>query len=54
LTKDLVVQVKHRVGVDLEDPNPGADTQTFSQAGQDAHNQLDCRLFAVEEGAVRL
>jgi hypothetical protein len=31
-----------------------ADTQSFRQTGQDAHNQLDCCLFAVEEGAVRL
>jgi hypothetical protein len=46
--------VQHRIGVDLEDPRRGADTETFSQASQDAHDQLDRRLFAVEEGAMGL
>ena len=39
---------------DLEDPRRGADTETFGQAGQDPHDALDCRLFAVEERAMRL
>jgi hypothetical protein len=46
--------VQHRVGVNLEDPSGGTNAQALSQAGQDASNQLDYRLFAVEDRAVRL
>ena len=41
--------VQHRVGINLEDPRGGADTQTFGQAGQHAHDQLHRRLFAMED-----
>jgi hypothetical protein len=44
--------VQHRVGVDFEDPSHGTNAPALSQAGQDAYNQLDCRLFAVEDHAV--
>ena len=46
--------VQDRIGVDLEDPSGGANTQAFGQARQDAHDQLDSRLFAMEERAMRL
>src|SRR5262245_41831477 len=42
------------MGGDLEDPRRGADTQALGQAGQDAHDELDGYVFAVEERAVRL
>ena len=45
---------QHRVGIDLEDPRRGADTQALSEAGQDAHDEFDCGLFAVEDRAMRL
>ena len=44
--------VQHRVGIDLEDPRRGADTQTLGQAGQDPHDQLHRGLFAVEDRAM--
>ena len=46
--------LQHRVGVDLEDPRRGADTQPFGQAGQDPHDQLHRRLFAMEDRAMGL
>ena len=45
--------VQHRVGSDLEDRSRGADTQALSQAGQDAHDEFDRGLFAIEDGAIR-
>ena len=42
------------MGVDLEDPRRGADSETFSQSSQDLHDQIAHRLFAVEERAMRL
>jgi hypothetical protein len=46
--------VQHGVGVDLEDPGCGTDTQPFSQTRSDSDDQLDRGLFAVEERAVGL
>jgi hypothetical protein len=46
--------VQDRIGVDLEDPSGGANAQAFGQARQDAHDQLDSRLLAMEERAIRL
>src|SRR5262249_61421211 len=42
------------MGGDLEDPSRGADTQALGQTGQDAHNEVDCGLFTVEDRAVGL
>ena len=46
--------VQHGVGVDLEDPSRGTDAQAFGQACQDAHDELDRGLFAMEDRAMRL
>ena len=46
--------VQHRIGIDLKGSSGGADTQAFSQTGQDAHDALDRHLFAVENRAVGL
>jgi hypothetical protein len=40
-----------RMGIDLEDPSRGADTETFSSTRQDPYNPLQRGLFAVEERA---
>ena len=42
------------MGIDLEDPRRGADTETFSSTRQDPYNQLRRGLFAVEDRAMRL
>src|ERR1044071_8250888 len=44
--------LQHRVGINLEDPSGGADTQTFGQAGHNPHDQLHRGLFAMEARAV--
>ena len=46
--------VQHGVGVDLEDPRRGADTETFGQAREGPHDEFDGRLFAVENRPVGL
>jgi len=46
--------VQDRLGIDLEDPSRGADTETFSSTRQDPYNQLHRGLFAVEDRAMRL
>jgi hypothetical protein len=46
--------VQHGIRVDLEDPRRSADTEPFSQAGQDAYDALDRRLFAMEDRAMGL
>ena len=40
--------LKDRVGSDLEHPCGSANPQSFGQAGQHAHNQLHCRLLAMD------
>ena len=42
------------LAINLEDPSHSTNAQGLSQARQDAHNQLDYRLFAVEDRAMRL
>src|SRR5438132_7474498 len=44
--------LQHRVGSNLEDTSRGTDTSAFSHTGQDAHDELDRGLFAVEERAM--
>jgi hypothetical protein len=46
--------VQHGVGVDLEHARGGTDAQAFGQAGQDAHDQFNGRLFTVEERAMSI
>src|SRR5262249_35655380 len=54
LLRRLDQPLKNGSGSDLKDPRRGADTQTLSQTGQDPHDEFDCRLFAVEDRAMRL
>jgi hypothetical protein len=42
------------VGVNLKHPSRSTDAQAFGQTCQDAHDELDRGLFAVEERAMRL
>jgi hypothetical protein len=46
--------LQHGVRRDLEDPRRGADTETFRQASHNPHDELDCRLFVVENRPVGL
>jgi hypothetical protein len=46
--------VQHGVRIDLKDPSRRADPQTLSQAGQDAHDEIDLGLFAVKHRTVML
>jgi len=46
--------VQDRLGIALEDPSRGADTETFSSTRQDPYNQLHRGLFAVEDRAMSL
>jgi hypothetical protein len=42
------------MGGDLEDSSRGTNAQSFSQTGQDAHDEFDLGVFAVEARAVGL
>ena len=45
---------QHGIWDDFEAPRRGADTQTLGKTGQDPHDQLDLRLFTVQEHATGL
>jgi hypothetical protein len=44
--------VQHRVGIDLKHPGGGANAKSLGHARQDAHDELHCRLFAMENRAM--
>src|SRR5262245_18057929 len=46
--------LQHGVGIDLEDPCGGTDAQSFSQTGQDTHDQLHRQTRAMKNRAMRL
>src|SRR5262249_40780591 len=43
--------LQHRIGVHFEHPRGASDAQSLSQAGDDAHDQLDRGALAVKDGA---
>src|SRR5688572_11838330 len=46
--------VEHGISVDLEDPGRASNAEPFSQAGDDMHDELRRRAFAMEDRAVCL
>src|SRR5262249_20919306 len=54
LLSSLHQPLQHGVGIDLEDPCGGTDTQSFSQTAQDTHDQLRRQMLAMNNRSTSL
>jgi len=54
LLSSLHQPLQHGVGIDLEDPCGCTDAQSFSQTGQDTHDQLYRQTLTMKNRAMRL